>query len=124
MSTKYNLQIPRTTNIGYGLYIGHHMCVAINSTAIIGDNCNLSPFVTIGSNYGRAANIGNGVYIGPNVSIVENVDVGDGSTIAAGSVVVTSIPPGATVAGVPAKVISCSNSSRFIRNPWIVREMG
>lgn len=77
LSNKYGIQIPRIAEIGYGLYIGHHMSVVLNSTTVIGNNCNLSQFVTIGSNHGKAAKIGNNVYIGPNVCIVENVVIGD-----------------------------------------------
>lgn len=43
------IQILRKTKIGYGLYIGHGGPVIINPTAVIGNNCNLSQFVTIGA---------------------------------------------------------------------------
>lgn len=52
------IQISRETEIGYGLYIGHGGPVVVNPTAVIGDNCNLSQFVTIGSNSGKAARTG------------------------------------------------------------------
>ena len=41
------IQILRKTKIGYGLYIGHGGPVVINPTAVIGNNCNLSQFVTM-----------------------------------------------------------------------------
>mgnify|MGYP005787361413 CR=1 FL=1 len=53
--TRRYIQIPRKTNIGYGLYIGHGGPIVVNPTAIIGNNCNLSQFTTIGSNEGSAA---------------------------------------------------------------------
>ena len=62
--------------------------------------------------------IGNNVYIGPTVCIVENVHIGDNVTIGAGAVVVKDIPVNATVAGVPAKVISYGEAGRFIHNKW------
>lgn len=49
--------------------------------------------------------IGNDVWIGAGTFILPGVSVGDGAVIAAGSVVVTSIPPYAVAAGVPAKII-------------------
>lgn len=52
---KQLIQIARTTQIGYGLYISHGGPVVINPSTVIGNNCNLSQFVTIGSNEGRAA---------------------------------------------------------------------
>ncbi len=118
LSKRYGIQIPRYTKIGYGLYIGHHMCLVISPTAKIGNNCNLSQFTTIGSNHGLAAVIGDDVYIGPSVCIVENVNIGSGCTIGAGAVVVTDVPENSTVAGNPAKVISYKTAGRYIGNKW------
>ncbi|WP_312066638.1 serine O-acetyltransferase [Leuconostoc lactis] len=113
-----NIQIDYKTEIGYGLYIGHNGPVVINSTAKIGNNCNLSQGITIGSNTGNAAKIGDNVYIGPNVCIVENVTIGDNATIGAGSVVTKSIPKNATAAGNYAKVLNYNNPGSFINNKW------
>lgn len=44
------IQILRKTKIGYGLYISHGGPVVVNPSTVIGNNCNLSQFVTIGSN--------------------------------------------------------------------------
>ena len=115
---KGRIQIPRKVRIGYGLYIGHGGPVIVNETATIGDNCNLSQFVTIGSNSGHAAAIGNGVYIGPNVCVVENVVIGDNVTVGAGSVVTKSLPKNATAAGNYAKVLNYNNPGRFIVRRW------
>ena len=49
--------------------------------------------------------IGNHVWIGANVTILKGVSIGDGSIVAAGSVVTKSIPEACLAAGVPAKVI-------------------
>ena len=114
-------QISKNTNIGYGLYIGHNGPVIVSDTAILGNNVNLSQFVTIGSNKGAAAVIGDDVYIGPNVCIVENVNIGSHTTIGAGSVVVKNVPDGVTVAGNPARIISTKNHDEFINNKFICR---
>ena len=68
--TRKTIQLPYQTKVGYGLYIGHSGPIVVNSTTIIGNNCNLSPFTVIGSNHSRAATIGDNTYIGPNVCIV------------------------------------------------------
>ena len=47
-SYSYGYQINPSTKIGKGLYIGHRGTIIINSKAIIGECCNLSPGVTIG----------------------------------------------------------------------------
>ena len=121
-STRKTIQIPVEAQIGYGLYIGHGGPVIVNPTAVIGSNCNFSPFTVIGSNHNRAAVIGDNVYIGPNVCIVENVRIGSNVTIGAGSVVTKDIPDNATAAGNYAKVVNYSNPGRYIGNRWPVED--
>ena len=60
---KTGIDINYKTKIGYGLYIGHGGPVIINGTTVIGNNCNLSQFITIGSIANKAATIGDNVYI-------------------------------------------------------------
>lgn len=110
--------IPVSTKIGYGLYLGHFTCIVVNGGTRIGNNCNLSHYVSIGSNHNTPAIIGDNVYIGPNVSIVENVHIGDNVTIGAGSVVTKDIPSDATAVGVPAKVINFKSPARYIGNKY------
>ena len=107
------------TIIGYGLYISHGGPVVVNPSTVIGNNCNLSQFVTIGSNEGKAAVIGDNVYIGPNTCIVEDVCIGDNATIGAGSVVTKDIPSNATAAGNYAKVLNFNNPGIYIQNRYL-----
>lgn len=115
---KYRIEILPATKIGYGLYIGHGGPIIINSTAIIGNNVNLSQFTTIGSNDGKAAQIGDNVYIGPSVCIVENVKIGSNVCIGAGSVVTKDIPANSTAAGNYAKVLNNTPNLKYIHNRW------
>jgi maltose O-acetyltransferase len=46
--------------------------------------------------------IGDRCWIGAKAVILRNVELGDGCVVGAGAVVTKSVPPGATVAGVPA----------------------
>lgn len=118
--TKAKVRIPLVTKIGYGLFIAHGGPVVVNPTAVIGNNVNLSQFVTIGSNFENAAVIGDNTYIGPNVCIVENVKIGKNVTIGAGSVVTKDIPDNATAVGNYAKVINYNNPGQFTNNNrWI-----
>lgn len=121
LSVKYGIHIPRTTKIGYGFYIGHGIGIVINGGTVIGNNVNISHFLSIGTNNDKPATIGDNVYIGPNVCIVEDVRVGNNSTIGAGAVVVKDVPDNATVAGVPAKVISYKSPGQFIKNKVEIR---
>ncbi|MFK8105231.1 MAG: acyltransferase [Saprospiraceae bacterium] len=54
--------------------------------------------------------IGNQVSIGTSATILCGLTIGDGATIGAGSVVTKDVPPGAVVAGNPAKVLSSKTS--------------
>lgn len=117
--SRKSIVLPRTTKVGYGLYIGHSGPIIVNPTAVIGNNVNLSQFTTIGSNHGKAATIGDNVYIGPNVCIVEDINIGNNVTIGAGSVVTKSIPDNATAAGNYAKVINYDNPGRYINRRWM-----
>ncbi|MBZ9908063.1 hypothetical protein LB557_18800 [Mesorhizobium sp. BR115XR7A] len=78
---KFGIQIPVETSIGLGFYIGHGGPCVVHHTATIGNNCNISQYVTIGATLGKSASIGDEVYIGPNVCIVEEVTIGSRSLI-------------------------------------------
>ena len=117
-SHKYCIDIGTQTKIGKGFYLGHGMCVVINYHTVIGDNVNISQFVTIGSATNEYAQIGNNVYIGPNVCIVGGVKIGNNVTIGAGAVVTKDIPDDATVAGVPAKILNFDNPGKYINNKY------
>ena len=116
---KYGIDIHCTTQIGYGLYIGHGGPLVVNPTTVIGNNVNLSQFTTIGANGGRqAAIIGDNVYIGPNVCIIDAVKIGHNATIGAGSVVTKDIPENATAVGNYAKVINYNHPGQSVNRRW------
>lgn len=116
---KYGLMIASSTKIGYGFFIGHPQGVVINHTAVIGNNVNISQFLTIGSNETRAAVIGDNVYVGPHVCLVENVHIGSNATIGAGSVVTKDVKADAVVAGNPAREINAKVwPGKYINNRY------
>ena len=53
--------------------------------------------------------IGDEVMIGANTTILPGVVIGDGATVAAGSVVIRDVPPGAFVGGNPIQIIREGN---------------
>ena len=94
--------------IGPGLYIGHIGGIHINPQAVLGSDCDLAHRVTIGASaMGRkgAPVLGDGVYIGTGATLVGKIKVGSGAKIAANTLVINNVPAGATVMGVPARVI-------------------
>ena len=118
---RYQLQISPQTRIGYGFYIGHGTSVVINPGTIIGNNVNISHFLSIGTNHETPAIIGNNVYIGPHVSIVECVKVGSRTTIGANAVVVKDTPSDSTVVGNPARIVNYNKPGRYIVNPFLYK---
>jgi serine O-acetyltransferase len=94
--------------IGPGLYIGHIGGVHINPQAVLGKNCDLAHRVTIGASaMGRpgAPVLGDDVYIGTGATLVGKIKVGNGAKIAANTLVMTNVPEGATVMGVPGRIV-------------------
>ena len=98
---------PKAT-IGEGLYIGHIGGVHINPGAVLGRNCDLAHRVTIGTSaMGRqgAPTIGDDVYIGTGATLAGKIKIGNGAKIAANTLVITNVPAGATVMGVPGRIV-------------------
>jgi serine O-acetyltransferase len=98
--------------IGRRVFIDHGMGVVIGETAEIGDDCTLYHGVTLGGvswNKGkRHPTLGKGVVVGTGAKILGPFTVGDGAKIGSNSVVVKAVPPGATVVGIPARVVEHS----------------
>jgi len=119
LSAKTGIQISSSVNIGYGLYIPHGY-VVINASAIIGNNCNLCQFTTIGSVNKKAAKLGDNVYVSPNTCIVESINIDDNVIIGAGSVVVKNVAANCIVAGVPIKVLcKLKDTNNYIKNKFL-----
>jgi serine O-acetyltransferase len=98
--------LDRQTRLGKGFHIIHAGMQQIHPDVVIGERCGIMHNVTLGTNMGAEVPvIGNDVFIGCGASILGKVTVGDGARIAANSLVITDVPPGAVAMGVPAKVI-------------------
>ena len=116
--TKYGIDILQSSNIGWGLYLGHGQNIIVNEATVIGNNVSLSQMVNIGTNNGKGAIIGNNVYIAPMSCVVGNVEIGSDSIVGAGAVVTKDVPSDTTVVGVPARAIGTNKHSDYIFNPW------
>ena len=104
------IEIHPCAQIGEGFFIDHGMGVVIGETTVIGDNCHLYQGVTLGGTSTRRAKrhptLGDGVVVGAGAKVIGAVNIGTGSKIGAGSVVVTNVPPNATVVGVPGHIVA------------------
>lgn len=95
--------------IGRCLFIDHGDGVVIGETAVIGDHVVLYQGVTLGGTGKekgkRHPTIGHHVLISTGAKVLGAITVGDYAKIGAGSVVLKSVPPNATVVGIPARVV-------------------
>jgi serine O-acetyltransferase len=108
-SEMFGVDIHPAAKIGQGIMIDHAHSIVIGETAVVGDNVSMLHSVTLGGtgkeDDDRHPKIGDGVLIGAGAHVLGNIKVGHCSRIAAGSVVLSEVPPMKTVAGVPAKIV-------------------
>lgn len=117
---KYGICIHYSTEIGYGLYIGHYGGIVINPYAKIGNNVNLNPGVLLGlsvlkkgEKYGYPT-IGDRVFLGNNAKIIGDVHVGNDAFVGVNSVLLKDIDDGAVAVGMPAVVKSHKGSGDYV----------
>ena len=111
IKSKWGIEIPRSTRIGEGLYIGHFGGIIISPSAKIGKNLNISQQVTIGvSGQGEkrgAPVIGDNVYLAPGAKLFGKIKIGNNVKIGANAVIYRDIPDNAVVVLDPGfKIIS------------------
>jgi len=103
------IEIHPGATIGRRFFIDHGMGVVIGETAEIGDDCTLYHEVTLGGvswdKGKRHPTLGNGVVVGAGAKILGPFEVGDNARIGSNSVVVKPVPAGATVVGIPARLV-------------------
>ena len=103
------IEIHPGAQIGRRVFIDHGMGVVIGETAEIGDDCTLYHGVTLGGvswNQGkRHPTLGAGVVVGAGAKILGPFIVGDRAKVGSNSVVVKPVPAGATVVGIPARIV-------------------
>jgi serine O-acetyltransferase len=109
------IEIHPGAKIGQRLFIDHGFGVVIGETAEVGDDVLLYQGVTLGGTGNergkRHPTVGNRVVVGTGASVLGNITLGDDSKVGAGAVVVHSVPPGATVVGIPGKVVKSSKDA-------------
>lgn len=118
-SSVFQTDINPAARVGKGIFVDHATGLVVGETAVIEDNVSILHGVTLGGT-GKAGGdrhpkIRNGVLIGAGAKILGNIEVGHCSKIAAGSVVLASVPHNKTVAGVPARIVGesgCEQPSR------------
>lgn len=107
----FGVDIHPAAKIGCGVMFDHATGIVIGETAVVENDVSILQSVTLGGtgkeSGDRHPKIREGVMIGANATILGNIEIGRGAKIGAGSVVLSSVEPHTTVAGVPAKVVGC-----------------
>lgn len=103
------VEIHPGARIGRRFFLDHGMGVVIGETAEIGDDVLMYQGVVLGGTSlekkKRHPTIENSVVIGAAAILLGPITLGEGARVGANSVVVKSVPPGATVVGVPGRVV-------------------
>lgn len=93
--------------IGKGTMID--MGTVLGGRAMVGDHCHIGAGTVLAGVVEPASAtpvvIEDDVVIGANAVVIEGIRVGKGAVVAAGAVVIDDVPPGAVVAGSPARIV-------------------
>jgi serine O-acetyltransferase len=109
MSVTMGIDFHPAARIGSGIMLDHATGIVVGETAVIEDDVSILHSVTLGGtgkqSGDRHPKIRRGVLLAAGCKVIGNIEVGEGAKVGAGSVVLEDVPPHATVAGVPAKIV-------------------
>jgi len=111
------IEIHPAARIGRRCFIDHGMGVVIGETAEVGDDCTIYQGVTLGGTSltrgaKRHPTLEAGVVVGAGAKVLGGFTVGAGARVGSNSVVVKTVPPGATAVGNAARIIGTEVDAR------------
>jgi len=111
------IEIHPAVVIGRRVFIDHGMGVVIGETAEIGDDCTIYQGVTLGGTSlyrgtKRHPTLGKSVVVSAGAKVLGGFTVGDGAKIGSNAVVLKEVPAGATVVGVPGRIVEESAKAK------------
>lgn len=119
-SDVFQTDIHPEARFGKGIFLDHATGLVVGATAVIEDQVSLLQNVTLGGtgkeSGDRHPKIRRGAMIGAGAKVLGNIEVGSCARVAAGSVVLRSVPANSTVAGVPARVVGTAGCSEPARS--------
>ncbi len=77
----------------------------VNTGAVVDHDCRIGAHVHVapGAVLSGDVTVGEGAHVGTGARVIQGVEIGAGAVVGAGAAVVRDVPPGARVAGVPAR---------------------
>lgn len=112
ISQEFGVDVHPAATVGSGIMIDHATGVVIGETAVIHDDVSMLHSVTLGGSGCEAGRrhptVCEGVLISAGAKVLGDICIGRQAKIGAGSVVLSSVAPHTTVAGVPAKPVGAS----------------
>jgi serine O-acetyltransferase len=116
VSEVFAVDIHPAVPVGNGVFIDHGTGIVVGETTVIGNDVSILQEVTLGGTGkdrgDRHPKVRDGVLISVGAKVLGNIEIGRGAKIGANSVVLKDVPPCATVAGVPAKIVGwCSETT-------------
>lgn len=122
------IEIHPGAKIGRRFFIDHGMGIVIGETAEIGDDVTLYQGVTLGGtswNKGkRHPTLENGVVVGAGAKVLGPFTVGAGAKVGSNAVVTKAVPPGATVVGIPGRIIVKSDDEQEAKRQAMAEKLG
>ncbi len=103
--------IGRGAEFGPGFVLIHAQGVVINGAVRGGEHVYLEHQVTIGAERGQSPQLGHRVFVGAGAKIIGPVVLGDDCKVGANAVVTRDVPSGATVGGIPARVVQSAEEA-------------
>ncbi len=122
------IEIHPGARIGRRFFIDHGMGIVIGETAEIGDDVTLYQGVTLGGttwNKGkRHPTLGNNVVVGAGAKVLGPFTVGEGAKVGSNAVVTKEVPPGATVVGIPGRIIMREDTEQQAKRQAMAEKLG
>lgn len=86
----------------------------VNTRAVVDHDCRIGAHVHVapGATLSGGVRVGVGAHIGTGASVIHETRIGAGAVVGAGAAVVADVPDGATVVGVPARVVTAKDGAR------------
>ena len=116
------IEIHPAVTIGRRFFIDHGMGVVIGETAEIGDDVTLYHGVTLGGTTWkkgkRHPTLKNNVVVGAGAKVLGPITLEEGARVGSNAVVVKDVPGGATVVGIPGRIVAQQDESHEHRKKF------